>query len=162
VPQRSARLLAELDTWCAPQPLGDLAANGLRAFVATKLAAGHHASTLTRQLKMLRAYYRRLCDAGQVHREHLPRVRSVELPLDTTLSVPRPYTPEQVAELWRLLDEHWPKLPPEQEWRWVGRWRDGRSPYSRIRAHAIRCQLDAIIALALHCGLRKVGDPAAR
>jgi integrase len=150
-----ARLLAELESWCAPRPVADVTGNDVRAFVDAKLAAGYHASTLRRQLKMLRAHYRRLYLAGQATADTYVGVRSVELPPDTTLSGPNPYTPEQIDGLWALLDERWPRLPPDNERRWLGRWRDGRSPYSRIRRHAIRCQLDAIIALALHCGLRK-------
>ena len=158
-PNRSAalvRLLAELEAWCSPHPLLELSADDLQAFVDAKLAAGYHASMLRKQLTMLRAHYRRLCDTGEVTASTYLGVRSVELPPDTTLSGPNPYTPEEIDGLWALLDERWPKLPPEQERRWIGRWRDGRSPYSRIRAHAVRCQLDAIIALALNCGLRKM------
>lgn len=150
-----ARLLAELDAWCSPRSLAELSAADLRAFVDAKLAAGYRASTLRRQLTMLRAHYRRLYLAGEATAETYVGVRSVEFPPDTTRSGPNPYTPEQIAGLWTLLDERWPKLPPDKERRWLGRWHDGRSPYSRIRVHAIRCQLDAIIALALHCGLRK-------
>jgi integrase len=82
-------------------------------------------------------------------------VRSVQMPPDTTHQGPNPYTSEGITELWALLDERWPKLPPDKACRWLSRWSDGRSPYSRVRQHAIRCQLDAIIALALHSGLRK-------
>ena len=32
------------------------------------------------------------------------------------------------------------------------RWKNGVTPYARIRKHAIRFQLDAVISLALHCG----------
>jgi site-specific recombinase XerD len=53
------------------------------------------------------------------------------------------------------LDERWPKLPEEEALRWLRRVEDGRSPYSRVRVHAIRCQLDAVVALALHTGLRR-------
>ena len=49
----------------------------------------------------------------------------------------------------------WPRLTDDQAARAVGRWRDGRSPYSRIRAHAIGLQLDAVVALALDLGLRR-------
>jgi hypothetical protein len=68
-PQRAAalaRVLVELDAWCAPQPVGDLTANNLRAFIDAKLAAGFHSSALRRQVTMLRAHYRRLCDAGDL------------------------------------------------------------------------------------------------
>jgi site-specific recombinase XerC len=83
-----ARLLAELDAWCSPRPLADPTADDLRAFVAAKLGAGYHASTLRRQLKMLRAHYRRLYVAGGATAATYVGVRSVELPPDTTLSGP--------------------------------------------------------------------------
>jgi site-specific recombinase XerD len=83
-----ARLLADLEAWSAPRPLADLTAADLRAFVAAKLAAGYHASTLRRQLKMLRAHYRRLCIAGEIPGGAYHAVRSVELPPDTTHSGP--------------------------------------------------------------------------
>jgi len=53
------------------------------------------------------------------------------------------------------IDARWPKLPPEEAKTWLRRVKDGRSPYSRVRVHVIRCQLDAIVALALHLGLRR-------
>jgi integrase len=138
-----------------PRALDALTHDDLRAFVDAKLAAGYHASTLRRQLKMLRAHYRRLAIADEIKWSAYAVVRSVELPPDTTRSEPHPYSADQIEGLWALLDERWPKLAPDRESYWIKRWRDGRSPYSRIRVHAIRCQLNAIIALALHCGLRK-------
>jgi integrase len=123
--------------------------------VDAKIATGFHASTIRKWLVMLRAHYRRLYDAGEVSASTYLAVRSVELPPDTTHQGPNPYTPEQIVELWSLLEARWPKLPPVEERRWLTRWQDGRSPYARVRVHAIRCQLDAIVALALHCGLRK-------
>ncbi|HEX4033219.1 MAG TPA: site-specific integrase [Solirubrobacteraceae bacterium] len=112
-------------------------------------------STLHRQLRMLRAHYRRLYMTGEVTADTYLAVRSVMLPPDPTHLGPHPYSADEVAALWGLLDKRWPKLPPAAAQRWLARWRNGRSPYSRIRGHAIRCQLDAIITLALHCGLRK-------
>jgi len=53
------------------------------------------------------------------------------------------------------LDRRWPLLEDHDARRSVARWRAGRSPYPRIRSHAIRLQLDAIISLALHGGLRR-------
>lgn len=128
-----ARLLAELDAWCSPRPLADLTADDLRGYVDAKLAAGFRASTIRKWLVMLRAHYHGLCDAGEVTASTYFAVRSVELPPDTTLSGPSPYTPEQIDRLWALLDERWPRLPPDNERRWLGRWRDGRSPYSPPR-----------------------------
>jgi integrase len=68
---------------------------------------------------------------------------------------PRPYTRKELLALRTTLDERWPKLTPDEAERWLTRVKDGRSPYSRVRVHAIRCQLEAVIALALHLGLRR-------
>jgi site-specific recombinase XerD len=69
--------------------------------------------------------------------------------------MPEPYNRTQLRALRVRLDERWPKLPPEDADRWLRRVKDGRSPYARVRVHAIRCQLDAIVALAFHLGLRR-------
>jgi integrase len=66
-----------------------------------------------------------------------------------------PYSRTEIQRFWATLDERWPRLPPDDARRWVQRWRDGQSPYSRIRTHAIHLQLRAIITLALRCGLRR-------
>lgn len=69
--------------------------------------------------------------------------------------MPQPYNRAALRTLRATLDERWPKLPPEEADRWLRRLKDGKSPYSRVRVHAIRCQLDAIVALALYLGLRR-------
>lgn len=59
-----------------------------------------------------------------------------------------PYMSKEFAELGRAPEERWPLLDPSEDAYWISRWQRGISPYSRIRSHAIRRQLDAIIALA--------------
>jgi integrase len=69
--------------------------------------------------------------------------------------MPNPYNRDELRTLRATLDERWPKLPPDEADRWLRRVNDGRSPYARVRVHAISCQLEAVIALALHLGLRR-------
>jgi site-specific recombinase XerD len=69
--------------------------------------------------------------------------------------VPQPYGRTQLRALQATLGERWPKLPREEAEKWLTRYKEGRSPYSRVRVHAISTQLDAIIALALHLGLKR-------
>jgi integrase len=69
--------------------------------------------------------------------------------------VPEPYNRTQLRALQSTLDDRWPKLPREEAEKWLPRFQEFRSPYSRIRLHAIRCQLDCIVSLALHLGLRR-------
>lgn len=68
--------------WSAPHPLDGVTEHDLRSFVDAKLAAGYHASTLRRRLKMLRAHYRRLYLAGDATPDTYLALRSVELPPD--------------------------------------------------------------------------------
>ena len=69
--------------------------------------------------------------------------------------MPQSYDCAELRTLRATIDARWPKLPPEEADRWLRRVKDRRSPYSRVRVHSIRCQLDAIVALALHLGLRR-------
>jgi hypothetical protein len=67
--------------------------------------------------------------------------------------MPQPYNRNQLRALQATLDQRWPKLPPDDAEKWLRRVKEGRSPYSRVRVHAIRLPVDCIIALALHLGL---------
>jgi integrase len=68
---------------------------------------------------------------------------------------PQPYRRGEIADLRALLDARWPRMADEKARHYALKWRDGRTPYSRIRRHAIRLQLDAVIALALQLCLRR-------
>lgn len=68
--------------------------------------------------------------------------------------MPTPYNRTALRALRQTLDNRWPLLEDEGAY-WIGRWRRGVSPYARVRAHAIRLQLDAVLTLALECGLRR-------
>lgn len=68
--------------------------------------------------------------------------------------MPQPYNRAELRALQAAL-ERWPKSPREEAEKWLPRFKEGRSPYSRVRVHAISTQLDAITALALHLGLRR-------
>jgi len=69
--------------------------------------------------------------------------------------VVEPYNRTQLRALQSVLDQRWPKLPREEAEKWLRRYKDARSPYSRVRVHAISCQLDAIVSLSLHLVLRR-------
>jgi hypothetical protein len=88
--------------------------------------------------------------------ETLLAVRAVRSPVGCSRdAAPRPYRPSELRVLRATLDERWPKLADDEAEKWLRRSSDGRSPYSRVRSHVVRCQLDAIISLALHLGLRR-------
>jgi len=34
--------------------------------------------------------------------------------------------------MWSTLEERWPRLPDDEAWHWIKRWREGRSPSLRM------------------------------
>lgn len=66
-----------------------------------------------------------------------------------------PYNRTQLRALQATINQRWPKLADDEAEKWLTRFESGRSPYSRVRVHLIRAQLDAVVSLALHLGLRR-------
>lgn len=149
------RLLRELDASLDRQ-LAEIDAESLRRFLDLELKAGAHPNTVRKHVEMFRAHYRREYESRRVSADALLAVLSVKPPHESTRRAqPQPYTRKELSALHATLGERWPKLPEDEASYWLRRWLAGRSPYRRIRTHSIRCQLDAIIAMALHCGLRR-------
>jgi integrase len=147
--------LRELEVWSGGQPPA-ISGEALQRFLDAKIAAGTHPNTVRKQLTTLRAHYRREYERGRISADVLLAVLSVKPPIGSSRRPqPQPYRRKELSALWATLDERWPMLDEDEAWYWLRRWLDGRSPYSRIRTHAIRCQLEAIVALALYCGLRR-------
>jgi site-specific recombinase XerD len=150
------RLLREFDPWlCAAAPtLGD--AEALRWFLKRQLDDGYSASTVRKHLAMAHVFFEWGYEHRHVDAATLLAVRAVRLPVASArVAVPQPYRPSELRALRTTLDQRWPKLADDEAEKWLRRYSDGRSPYSRVRSHGIRCQLDAIIMLALHLGLRR-------
>jgi integrase len=149
-------LLRDLENWLAPTPLGAADADAVAAFLAERIDEGFSPATVRKWRAMILAFYAWAWREGRVSGDALLELRAIRPPNGSAARAkPQPYRPGELRELQRVLDRRWPRLPDDEARRWVERWRDGRSPYSRIRTHAIRTQLDAIIALALRCGLRR-------
>jgi hypothetical protein len=68
---------------------------------------------------------------------------------------PRPYRLSELRARREAVAFRWQQLPGDESLFWLRRYSTGRSPYSRVRSHVIRTQLDAVIVLALQLGLRR-------
>ena len=151
----SLRVLCELEAAVG----GDAArvhARTARSLLDARVAAGCSTATLRKERAVVLAFAAWCYEQRVIDAETLLAVRAVQVPGECSrIAQPDPYRPKDLRALRAALDERWPKLPSDEAWTWLTRFRDGRSPYSRVRSHVIRCQLDAIIALALHVGLRR-------
>jgi integrase len=156
--RRSAQLkvLRQLERCVAPAPLLSADGEAVRAFLDGRRVTGASPNTLRKERAMILSFFTWAWRRGHVPAETLVSVRSVAPPPGSTgVARPNPYKRWEMQELWRTLDERWPRLAAEEARRWLRRWQEGRSPYSRVRSHAINLQLDAMIVLALSCCMRR-------
>lgn len=147
------RVLGELDATCG---LRHIDAEAVRAVMDGWVAAGHGPATVRKARAIVLAFCAWAWRARQISADTLLELRAIRPPVAASgLVVPQPYRPGELRAMRRTLEERWPKLAEDEVWKWLYRFRDGRSPYSRVRSHMIRCQLEAIVTLAVHLGLRR-------
>ena len=152
----SLRVLDDLGGHIGSGGLCAIDRSRVEAFLIERAAAGEAPGTLRKKRAMIAAFSTWAYREGIIGAERLLDVRAARAPVGVSRSAaPQPYRPGELRELRARLDARWPKLGEDESERWLLRFRDGRSPYSRVRSHIIRCQLDAVIAQALHVGLRR-------
>jgi integrase len=130
----------------------DCGADELRAYLAYLSDHGRHVNTIRKHLNMVKPFFGWLWRARLIDAERLLLVREISPPRKSSAKgVPKPYSRKELERFWVELDRAWPKVD-ERFW---ARWKRGTSKYKRIAPHAMRIQIEAIVALALHCGLRR-------
>lgn len=123
----------------------------LRDWMVELLDDGLAASTVAWYLKMTRSFYRWAWLTRLIEPDTFMRIQTVKQPRGASSQAPRPYSRKELALMWRQLDERWPAVTERQ----LARWQRGTSKYVNVRRGIMRIQLDAIIELALVCGLRR-------
>jgi integrase len=146
------RLIGELEAH-AGRPAHDCDAEHFRAFLAEQLDNGLHVNTVRKNAGALRPFFKWAWREGLIDGDRYMRLSDVENPRGSTgHSTPRPYKRKDLERFWRELDERWPL---DGEAKWTRRWLAGRSPYRRVWPIATHLQLQAIVRLALDCGMRR-------
>jgi integrase len=133
-----------------------LSATDLSAFLDARLAGGFHPNTVRKWLVMARTLSAWMYERQMLTAEALLEIRRIRPPVGSSSAVqPAPYARRDLRQLQAILAERWPRLSPTDARHWALKWREGRTSYKRIRCHAVRLQLNAVIALALDLGLRR-------
>lgn len=147
------RRLEHLERFIAPKPISDVTADDLRSWQAQMLRDGASPSSVRTWLNMVRPFYRWLWQRESIDPDRFMRIREVKAPRGAKPNaVPNPYKRAELAQMWQELDRAFPLLADDY---YIRRWRKGTSPFRRVKKHAMRLQLNAIIELALVCGLRR-------
>ena len=133
-------------------PLLDAKADHLRAFLSDQIASGLHPNTVARKNKMIRPFYEWAFSVELIDGDRLMRIRAVPHPTgSSSRSQPKPYSSKELDSFRSELDARWPMVDPK----WWPRYRRGASRYKRVASEVMRLQIEAIVALALHGGLRR-------
>lgn len=136
----------------AGKPLTQCGGEEFRAFLSHLLDSGLHVNTVAKKAGMIRPYFGWAFDVGLVNGDTLHSVTRVSDPKGSTKkTTPKPYPAKELRRFWAALPEAWPYTTELK----LRRWRKGTSPYRSVWRHAMRLQLEAIIRLALDCGLRR-------
>lgn len=135
-------------------PIETTGAREFRAWLESLIAAGRHPNTVRWMGNCVRPFFRWAWrDAELVTAETYMRIKEVPNPKGASAQgPPRPYSRKELTLFWRAMDARWPTAAGARAW---PRFIDGRARFPRVADLAMHHQLDAIVHLALHCGLRR-------
>lgn len=147
--QEQVKVLRQLEDYLSPKPVESLDPDDLRGFLALRKL---HPNTIRKIHGQVKSFIRWCFTVELIDGERFMRLQTVEDPKGaTSQQTPKPYSIKELREFRRELDETWPLVSD----RWWHNYRMGRSRYRRIATEVQRRQVEAIVALALQCGLRQ-------
>lgn len=159
---RRAQQLHVLRRLDADARLETLTPGELSAFIGGEVARGVKPQTALKYLGMVRSFVGWAELAGIIDAERSVQLKSLANPRGSTVrSKPKPYKAAEIEQFRMVLAAKYPVLPEYGRGsRALMRWTHGTSRSTALRGHlwrhARRLQFEAMIALALEEGLRKV------
>lgn len=136
----------------AGKTLTDCGGEEFSAFLAAEVARGLNPNTVTKTAGMIRPYFGWAFDKKLISGDTLMEIQRVKNPKGSTKrSRPKPYSTKELRRFWADLDQTWP-LKSERS---LKMWRNGTASYRVVWRHLMRVQIEAIVRLALDCGLRR-------
>lgn len=136
----------------AGKPIHECDGNDIRAFLAHLTDQDFKITTIAKKLGLIRPFFKWLWEVGELDAETWMRIQSIRPPRGSnTPQLPRPYSKKELGRFRRELDQRWPRVSALR-WR---RWRNGTTHFRKVQPEIMRIQIEAIVALALHCGLRR-------
>jgi integrase len=146
------KVIRDFETFIG-RPAETAEADEVRRFLASLSEAGAHVNTVRKKLNMLKPFFGWGWEAKLIDAERYMMLSKIEPPQkSSSRGLPRPYKRKELDQFWAELADEYPLLDGDYYWR---RFQRGTSPFRSVRKHATRVQLEAIVSLALQCGLRR-------
>jgi integrase len=135
------------------KPMAEWTGEDFQTYLARKVDEGLHVNTVRKYANALRSFFGWAYATKRLTADQYLQLKSVRNPRGSTgQSTPKPYTRAELEQFWRDLDERLPIPPNIANLR--KRWIKGTTRWPRIWRYALRLEIEAIVSLALHCGLR--------
>lgn len=138
----------------------DVTSEDIRSWLDMKRDLGLMPGTLRLHINYFRPFYTWAHGVGLIDRERLLDIRSIRPPRGANKTVPRPYNARERARFWQDFEQTYPWTKAggskERAELFFGRYLEGRSRWFRARAYCVRLQAEAIVALAIYGGLRRI------
>jgi site-specific recombinase XerD len=141
-------------------PIAELTPTDLRTYMGARLRDGMHPNTAAKQMGMFRSFILWAYEAGLIDEHRRVQLSLVGNPRGaTTKTQPNPYTAQEIADFFALLQERFPLMPEYGKGsRLLPAFQRGHTHriHTGLWRHAVRLQFEAQIALALEAGLRRI------
>lgn len=155
--RRQLKLLRAFEATLDGRSILEATSEDFQAFAGQLLAHPYNVNTVRTKLNMIRPFFSWAYAVKAISAEQYMELKSVGNPRGATgKSTPRPYAPQELDQFWADLDAQLPYLPERGKGsQAIKRWMHGTGRWQRVYKHAMRLQVEAIVALALDCGLRR-------
>lgn len=135
----------EISTWTGED---------FQMYLARHIEDGKHPNTVRKYANQLRSFFGWAYATGRLTADQYMQLKSVDNPRGSSgMSEPDPYSRAELDAFYSALDARW-EIPSNIDIK-LRNWLRGNSRWRNIWRYAIRREIEAIVALALHCGLRR-------
>lgn len=134
-------------------PIEQAGSDELDNYVAHLINEGYNPNSVVTYMSMIKGFYAWCRRKKIITGDQLLDIREVERPKGAKPGVPKPYTMRQMRQFWLELDTKYPtmEISPRRK-TMIQR---GTANLAKIRLHAMRIQIEAIVLLSVCCGLRR-------
>lgn len=158
--QAVTRLLRLLEDFIGGD-VAEMSAHDVERFLVSLNVAP---ATTLKHLKMLRPWFKWLYRQRLISAEQRIDLGEIRAPRGAGWGQPKPYSRHEIGCFWEEFDEAFPwtretDLRKQTAYRaefWVRRWQRDTSDWQKVYPYARRLQAEAIVALALFGGLRRI------